>query len=239
MDRTDRSTLIAFEGIDGAGKTTQVDLLAAFFRAAGEPVKQSKEPTDGQWGRKIRKSAAHGRMPPADELHAFIEDRKEHIRDLIQPSLARGETVILDRYFYSTIAYQGSQGQNADAIAAQMVNLALAPDAVFLIDVPPEVGVARIRNGRRETPNAFEDVAHLRLVHSGFRELAKKMPNIHIIDGTQDIESVRRAIMRVLIDGVLKKRFCSKDYGCDGMYCSFRLAGTCRWAQLLQHTRLS
>ncbi|MBN9522653.1 dTMP kinase [bacterium] len=239
MDRTDKSSLIAFEGIDGAGKTTQVNLLVDFFKAAGEPVLQSKEPTDGPWGRKIRQSATKGRMSPAEELHAFVEDRKQHIRDTILPALSRGETVILDRYFYSTIAYQGSQGQNPDAVAAQMFDLALVPDVVFLIDVPPDVGVSRIQTGRGETPNAFEDVDHLRQVHKGFQDLARKYQNIVVIDGTRDIESVRRAIIRQLLEGILKLRYCAKAYGCDSPeYCAYRIAGSCRWARMCKHADL-
>lgn len=239
MDRTDHSTLIAFEGIDGAGKTTQVALLADFFRRAGEPVVASKEPTEGPWGRRIRKSAISGRMTPAEELHAFVEDRRQHIREVIQPALTRGDTVILDRYFYSTIAYQGSRGENPAAVSSQVFDLALVPDVVFLIDVPPEVGVCRIRTGRNETPNEFEGLEQLRRVHAGFQDLARQHANIIRIDGTQDVESVRRAIMRTLIDGVLKRRFCSKSYGCDSPeFCSFRITGTCRWAQMCRHSQL-
>jgi dTMP kinase len=65
---------------------------------------RSKEPTDGPWGQKIRQSAQTGRMSVEDELHAFTEDRKEHVRDLILPALTAGKAVVLDRYFYSTIA---------------------------------------------------------------------------------------------------------------------------------------
>jgi dTMP kinase len=102
--------LLAVDGIDGAGKTTQVKLLADALRAAGENVLASKEPTDGQWGRRLRQSAQNGRLSLEDELHAFIEDRKEHVATTILPALAAGSVVLLDRYFYSTIAYQGARG---------------------------------------------------------------------------------------------------------------------------------
>jgi dTMP kinase len=239
MDRTDQSTLIAFEGIDGAGKTTQVGLLAEFFRRADVPVVASKEPTDGPWGKKIRKSATHGRMTLAEELNAFIEDRKQHIREVIQPALTRGDTVILDRYFYSTIAYQGSRGENPDVVAAQVFDLALVPDVVFLIDVPPEVGVGRIQTGRKETPNEFEGIDQLRRVRAGFHELARKHSNIIVIDGTRDMETVRRDILRPLLEGVLKRRFCAKAYGCDSPeYCMYRMSGSCRWAQMCRQSHL-
>ncbi|MBL9085553.1 MAG: dTMP kinase, partial [Planctomycetia bacterium] len=89
--------MIVFEGIDGAGKTTQVGLLVDALRRAGEDVVSSKEPTRGPWGMKIRESAVKGRLPEAEELQAFIEDRREHVRDLVGPALERGAIVVLDR----------------------------------------------------------------------------------------------------------------------------------------------
>ncbi len=91
--------LIVFEGIDGAGKTTQINRLREALKRAGEIVIQSKEPTDGHWGRLIRESAKGTRMPLADELHAFVEDRREHLADTVLPALDRGAIVVRDRYF--------------------------------------------------------------------------------------------------------------------------------------------
>ena len=202
MKRSDPGIFIAVEGIDGAGKTTQVDLLSAFLESAGEPVIRSKEPTDGQWGRKIRASAANGRMPLSDELTAFIEDRKEHLRDTILPALAAGKTVVLDRYFYSTIAYQGSRGCAIKEIESMMLESAPEPDAVLLLDVPPEIGVLRIAQGRGEVPNAFEGRGNLQGVRAVFIELAKSHPNITMIDGSSTICHVRATILRTLLDGL-------------------------------------
>ena len=241
MQRTDTSTLIAVEGIDGAGKTTQVRLLAQFFEAAGVPFRQSKEPTEGYWGRKIRRSATGGRLSPSDELHAFIEDRKEHTEKLIQPALSRGEVVILDRYFYSTVAYQGRHpGFEPDVLMAQMFELALKPDIVLLIDVPVAVGQERITEGRREAPNEFEDASQQKQIRAIFQSLAKRHAD-HIVtfDGTRDAEFVRREIVQTLLDGVLKKQFCAKAYGCDNFYCVPRMTGTCKWANMYAHAGLS
>jgi dTMP kinase len=240
MERTDSGLLIAFEGIDGAGKTTQVGLLEQFFRDAEAPCQRSKEPTDGPWGRKIRASASNGRMSLSDELHALTEDRKEHIAKLISPALARGDAVILDRYFYSTIAYQGTAGGSADRIASQMFDIALTPDVVILIDVPPEIGLLRIQHGRKETPNRFEEMESLRKARAVFRSLADKYPNVLLVDGTQNVESVRREIMHALINGALKKRYCAKSYGCDDPFtCSPRILGTCLWAKMCRHANVT
>src|SRR4051794_11632799 len=144
MKRSDQGCLIAVEGIDGAGKTTQVEMLARFFSAVGESVLKSKEPTDGVWGQKIRLSAAKGRMSLDEELNAFVEDRKEHLRDTIRPALAAGKTVILDRYFYSTIAYQGARSGDTATLATKVAEGVPEADAVVLLDVTPELGLARI-----------------------------------------------------------------------------------------------
>jgi dTMP kinase len=107
---------IAVDGIDGAGKTTQVEMLRAALTHAGLPVTVSKEPTNGQWGAVLRESAVSGRLSLDEELKAFINDRREHVDTLITPKLEAGHVVVLDRYFYSTIAYQGCRGANAREI---------------------------------------------------------------------------------------------------------------------------
>jgi dTMP kinase len=235
MDRQDHGTLIAIEGIDGAGKTTQVGLLEQFFCSVGEDVVRSKEPTDGKWGQKIRASANNGRMSLADEIHAFTEDRKEHVRNLIGPALAAGRIVILDRYYYSTIAYQGSHGGDVEAIETIMRGVAPEPDAVIILDVAPEIGLARIEQGRGEIPNAFETPLSLRAARCLFQGLAKDHENISVIDGTQDAASVHRNIVWTLIDGALKSKHCAKQYGCEEpMHCEESRLGNCRWSKMLQ-----
>ena len=93
---------IVFEGIDGTGKSTQVQFLADMLRAKGNEVITSKEPTDGPHGTRLRNSADTGRLSPQEELDLFHLDRREHIETLIKPTLARGAVVILDRYYFST-----------------------------------------------------------------------------------------------------------------------------------------
>jgi dTMP kinase len=200
MKRSDTGVLIAFEGIDGAGKTTQVGLLVDFLQSRGKRVLRSKEPTDGRWGRKIRQSASVGRMSLAEELKAFIEDRKEHVAGIILPALSRGEIVVLDRYFYSTIAYQGSRGADIDALTTEMLSIAPEPDAALLLDVPPKVGLARIEKGRGETPNAFETLETLEKVRSVFLRIAKTAKNVHVIDGTPAPSLVHEAVKLIVLN---------------------------------------
>jgi dTMP kinase len=128
----------------------------------------------------------------------LTEDRREHVRDVILPALARGETVLLDRYFYSTIAYQGSRSGDAEAIAATMASEFPIPDLVYLIDVPPEVGLARIAKGRGEVPNQFEQLESLRAARDVFLNLAARHANIVRVDGTRPVEEVHEAVMKHL-----------------------------------------
>jgi dTMP kinase len=235
MERSDPGILIAVEGIDGAGKTTQVEFLTALLGRAGEVVTRSKEPTDGFWGQQIRRSAKNGRMSVEDELHAFMEDRREHLRNRIVPALSRGHIVVLDRYMYSTIAYQGSRGGNVDSISQKVLPSAPHPDAVILLDVPPEIGLLRIRQGRDESPNAFEDHANLQAVRECFLAIARADQSIAVIDGTPSAEAVSRQILRLLLDGVLYKKRCAKPWGCGDVFnCAYRLTGQCRWAALVK-----
>lgn len=231
----DRSTsiLIAIEGIDGAGKTTQVRMLRKALEGAGEEPVVSKEPTNGQWGKIIKESATTGRLSPEKELDAFVQDRTEHVATIIGPALEAGRIVILDRYFYSSIAYQGSRGASVNEVRALMESRFPIPDAVFVLDIEPAVGIDRIANSRGEEPNHFEDRSNL----SRAREIFQGMsgPNIHHINGANAPEAVHAEIVTRFIDGPLKSKLCAKSYGCDNQFdCTFRITKTCRWFELAQ-----
>lgn len=222
-----RGILIAVEGIDGAGKTTLVERLADFLGQFGESVVRSKEPTNGVWGQKIRKSASIGRMKLEDELWAFIEDRKEHLRDVILPALANGQTVILDRYFYSTIAYQGSRGGDVDAICKLVFQNAIEPDAVVVLDVAPEIGLTRVRH-RGEIPNEFEQLDNLAAARQVFRQLAMHYQNIILVDASPDEQAVKKVVLQRLLSGVLQVRYSEKGGGREE-----------RWAKMMEHLGLN
>lgn len=153
-------TLIAFEGLDGSGKTTQAALLAAALTALGHDVVLTREPTDGTWGTLIRSAAKNGRrLPPLDELDAFLKDRAEHVARVIQPALKRGAVVITDRYYHSTIAYQG--GVFLPVELRQTNERAFPrPDLVVYLRIAPSVAMARV--GARGAATSFEAERTLR-----------------------------------------------------------------------------
>src|SRR3972149_7086324 len=108
-----KGNIIVFEGIDGSGKTTHSNLLKVILERDGYPVILTKEPTDGKWGRIIKEIMVKKiqlKEKGKELLDLFINDRKEHVENFIKPSLKDGKIIIIDRYYFSTIAYQGTLG---------------------------------------------------------------------------------------------------------------------------------
>jgi len=151
--------LIAFEGIDGCGKTTQIARLAERLRAAGHDPVVTAEPTDGEYGRRIRAMArgAAPRVAPAEELRWFVEDRREHVARCIAPALAGGRPVLTDRYFLSTVAYQGANGLDAEQILADSEAEFPIPDLVLLLELDVDAALARVRARGRKLEGIFEE----------------------------------------------------------------------------------
>ncbi len=152
--------LVAVEGIDGSGKTTLARALAAGLAARGVAVTLTREPTAGPWGARIRASALSGRMAPWEEARAFLEDRREHVRDVIAPALARGEVVVVDRYYFSSMAYQGARGLDPEAIRAENERVAPRPGLLILLAVDVPTALARV--SARGAADLFERAEDLR-----------------------------------------------------------------------------
>ncbi|MEO8352677.1 MAG: dTMP kinase [Chthoniobacteraceae bacterium] len=187
--------LLVIEGIDGAGKSTLQRELAAWCTQRGFETVCGREPTDGPHGRALRASARGGRLPPKTELELFLKDRAEHVKELIQPSLARGAVVILDRYSFSTAAYQGARGLNPAAIIAANEAFAPIPDLVLLLDLDPASGHARIGQ-RGSAPDDFEGAAYLADVRKIF--LGFNHPFIRRVDAGREVTVVREECLQWL-----------------------------------------
>ena len=180
-----RSCLIVVEGIDGTGKSTLVRELAQALRAEGRTVETSAEPTKGPHGRRIRELAATGReeVTPRQETDLFIADRREHVAEVIAPAMAQGETIVLDRYYYSTMAYQGARGMDPGAIESEHVDFAPRPDLLVLLDMPVEDALRRVTHSRGSTPDHFEGADYLARVRELF--LSFSHPNLLVLDARQ------------------------------------------------------
>lgn len=155
-----RGSLIALEGLDGSGKSTQLGFLVASLVAKGHDVVATREPTDGAWGQRIRAMARSGDLvAPEEELRWFMEDRAEHIERVVAPALAAGHTVVTDRYFLSTVAYQGARGLDWRAILAESERRFPIPDLAIVFEIEAQAGLARVaaRGGTAEPAFERED----------------------------------------------------------------------------------
>lgn len=148
--------LIVFDGIDGSGKSTQVSLLTKALQQRNLPVIASSEPTKGPWGMQLRKTASSQRLSAQEELDLLLADRREHVKNLIGPALQKGMWVILDRYYFSTIAYQGSRGIDPQSIRQLNEDFAPIPDVLFLMKITTQTALHRIAQRDIAGPNAFE-----------------------------------------------------------------------------------
>ena len=187
-----RGLLIVFEGVDGAGKTTHVRLLDERLRREGYDVVCLKEPTEGPWGQKLRHLAQHGRqeVSPATELEWFLQDRREDVEHNMQPALARGQIVVLDRYYFSTIAYQGALQLDPEEIRVRNEAFAPPPDLLFLLELPAEQGFQRVR--QRGALSHFERLDYLERVAAIFA--AMRFPYLTRIDASAALTTVQERI---------------------------------------------
>lgn len=149
--------LIAFEGIDGCGKSTQLARFVQNARKAGRDVVVTAEPTTGPTGQRIRQMLRSGTaLPPTEELRWFLEDRRVHVREVIEPALQAGRWVVTDRYFLSTVAYQGARGLDFEQILADSESEFPVPDLVVLLEIDPAVALERIRSRGGVIEEIFE-----------------------------------------------------------------------------------
>ena len=185
--------LIVFEGTDGTGKSTQLQLLAQTLQEKGLPVVITREPTDGTYGKQIRELYANrDAVSREEELNLFLADRREHVDQLLVPALQSGKIILCDRYYLSTVAYQGAAGLDPAHILARN-DFAPVPDLALLFHAPIQTGVKRITQGRGEELNDFEKEDYLRQVAAMFSQM--DLPCIQRIDAARSIEAIRCDIL--------------------------------------------
>ena len=208
MEDTKKGILIAIEGIDGTGKSTQLKILAEYLRSKGCSVIETREPTNGEYGQQIRKLYVNrDKYTLEEELELFIQDRKQHVREVISPALASGKVVLTDRYYFSTAAYQGAAGMDPVEVFNRN-NFAPRPDLVIILTMSPEVSLMRIQDLRGEDLNDFEQEEQLQKVAELFASFQE--PNIRRISADASLESVEKEIQRT-VDHL----FQNKLYQCE------------------------
>jgi dTMP kinase len=188
-----RASLIVFEGLDGTGKSTQLPRLAARLEANGHEVVQTREPYDCAAGRRIRELAKRPTPAPAEEeLELFLEQRRVHVRERIAPALARGAVVLSDRYFLSTVAYQGARGLDPARLLAENEAEFPLPNLALLLELPPEAGLARIATRGSAAEPAFERADFLARVQALFDALDR--PYLARVDAAGSPDQVEQRI---------------------------------------------
>lgn len=198
MKRDDSGLFIVIEGIDGTGKSTQAKMLQQALQKAGRTVILDHEPSDGPYGKILRESATTGRLSPQEELDLFHKDRKHHVDELIMPALKRGETVILDRYYFSTMAYQGQRGFDKNEIRETNLSFAPNPDILFILDL--DVDQARERIGvRGDTTNEFEKRDALQYCRDTFLSVSNEN-FAHVIDSSKSIEEIHQELVHIALN---------------------------------------
>ena len=196
--RVHKGIFMAFEGGEGSGKSTQVQLLNKYLTGIGETVVVTREPGGTVLGKQLRKillDPKTGAISPRAEALLYAADRANHVYSLIEPALNRGDIVITDRYLDSSIAYQGAGRILQPGEVARISRWAtdsLTPNLTFILDLPAEIGLSRLNSVDRleQEPLAFHE-----RVRREFLNLANVDPERYfVVDGTQSVASIAQQI---------------------------------------------
>jgi dTMP kinase len=211
------SLFITFEGVEGSGKTTQIQRLKRYLTQKGVPCKVTREPGGCSIGDRIRKillNPDHREMTPATELLLYEAARAQHVIEVVKPFIEKREGVVLcDRFSDATLAYQG-YGRRLDLKWIQRLNhlssQGIRPDVTFLLDCPSDVGLKRAiqrnRTLRQEKEERFEreEIQFHRRVRKGYLAIARKEPRrVKVINTRQGEEKVFEKI-RKIVDNLLR-----------------------------------
>ena len=190
---------ISFEGVDGAGKTTQVERLAQFWQERGREVVVTREPGGTSLGKRIRElllADPNETITPRAEALLFAADRAQHVEQIIRPALERGAIVITDRYLDSSLAYQsGGRELTADDVKhlSMWATNSLLPRRTYLLDVDPRVSHARLTHEEDRVESAGENFQQR--TRRAFLQLAEADPErFLVIDATQTADAIGELI---------------------------------------------
>jgi dTMP kinase len=193
-----RGRFITLEGIDGAGKSTQVEHVAQILRAHGAELTVTREPGGTTLGEQLRQLVLHQPMTPRTETLLVFAARAQHIEAVIEPALSAGRWVLCDRFTDATFAYQGGgRGVDESEIAAleHWVQRGFQPDLTLLFDVPPEVAAERLAGSRTGDRFEQEQAQFFARVRDVYVARARRYAGRFIvIDGTQSADAVTRLV---------------------------------------------
>jgi len=200
---------ITFEGVEGSGKSTQAKLLAKLLAEMGHKATLTREPGWGRLGELIRKIILDERdleLDPFSELCLFCADRAQHVRDFIKPKLQDGEIVICDRYFDSTVVYQG-HGRKLDKRLVNKIAIAstldLIPDVTFLLNLPAKIGLSRLQTRGEITKMDEEPLEFHEMIRQGYMLIAKREPDrIKKINADREILEIHEDIKNFILESI-------------------------------------
>ena len=198
---------ITLEGIEGAGKSTIARLVCDWLAARSISVRLTREPGGTPLAERVRQivlERGEEKLSPVTETLLVFSARAIHVENLIQPTLARGEWVVCDRFTDATRAYQGS-GRGVDLAwidsLAKVVHSGLEPDCTLLLDLPPAVGLGRARQRSGLAADRFEAETEVFFtkVRDGYLELARREPHrVRVIDAALELEQVKAQVVKIL-----------------------------------------
>jgi len=198
---------VTFEGSEGSGKSTQIDLLATMLEERGLDVIKTREPGGTEIGEQVRlclHDQANQGMTPAAEVLLYSASRAQLVEEVIRPALATGKIVLSDRYADSTLAYQG-YGRQLELIALGNINRfstgGLKPDLTLFLDIDVQQGLARrMESGAEMNRMDLQTIAFYRRVRDGYLELATKEPERWVIvDANRPVMSIQADIRRIIL----------------------------------------
>jgi dTMP kinase len=194
---------ISFEGVEGAGKSTQIRLLAAYLRSKGHDVLETAEPGATRIGKKIRALLLdpQNHMDPLAELLLYYADRAQHVREIVYPAIMQNKIVITDRFTDSTAAYQG-HARGLDLSLIHSLNDMVVPDMkpflTIILDIDVEEGLKRNRDAQKVDRFEQETVAFHNRVRQGFHQIARDEPErVKIVDASKSKDEVTAEIIRL------------------------------------------
>ena len=193
---------IVIDGPDGAGKSTQLQLLAQFLRDSGADLVEARDPGGTAIGDKIRQillSPEHDEMAVTTELMLYMASRAQLVSQVLQPALAAGKCVLCDRYAWSTVAYQGAGGMDPRAIeqVAQVAVGGLWPDLTIILDIDSAVGLSRIK--RKADRMEAKEIEFHKKVRELYLQQAKQHPDrIAVVSAAGEVQDVHERITRIV-----------------------------------------
>jgi dTMP kinase len=200
--------LISFEGSEGSGKTTQIELLVPRLQKLGREVVVTREPGGTGIGEDIRhlliRANGSDEMCPETELLLFAASRAQLVREVLLPCLNAGKIVLCDRYLDSTTVYQGAARSLAPDPVDQINKFAVGdvvPNLTIVLDVPAEVSIQRVKHRATDLPDRIEreNIDFYRIVREGYLLLAKSMPGrFHVVDGTAAAAVIEKEVWKTV-----------------------------------------